>query len=224
MAPILVALLMLQAPAAEIPVGTAPVSTETAIVQREAAGVAEEIADPGPEHPAADHAAPAPGVLHLPKMTPVYISLIDPLGSKANKTGDVFAYTVARDVAIDGVVVIPAGTPGAGQVIHAKKAGGSGSSGELVLSPGELDLGGKAIRLRSLDMDAAGRDNMDIAAAVGIAAGPIGFLVRGKNFDYAAGFVGIAKTAQDLDFPAPGATGYFENTLPSTTAIEGSIQ
>lgn len=160
----------------------------------------------------------------LPKMTPVYISLTDPIGSKTNITGDHFAYTVARDVAIDGVVVIPAGTPGTGLVIHAKKAGGSGSSGELVLSPGELDLAGKPVRLRSLDMDAAGRDNMDLATAVGAAVGPFGFMVRGKNFDYDAGFVGMAKTAQDMEFPAPVMAAQSNEILQPEPANEGNIQ
>lgn len=171
------------------------------------------------EAPAQSAASAPPQVIVLPKLTPVYIQLSDPLSSKISKSGDSFAYTVAKPVVVDGAEVIPVGTPGSGQVIHAKKAGGSGSSGELVLSAGELHFGGKVIRLRSLNMDAAGRDRMGTAMAVGIVggvAGLAGMLIKGKNFEYAAGFVGEAMIADNTEFSAGAPATQTLAEIPQT--------
>jgi hypothetical protein len=203
--------------AAEPDAAVAPIS--------EALAEPDPVAEAAPAEPEAELVPAAPAVLRLPKMSPVAIRLSGAIGSNISQSGDGFAYEVARDVYVDDVVVIPAGTLGYGQVIHAKKAGGSGSAGELVLSPGELDLDGRKIRLRSLNMDAAGEDNMDVAMGVGAVAGFVGFLVKGKNYGYAPGFVGRAMTAQDLEFPAPAiAAQSASEILPTETVTEGNVQ
>src|SRR5690606_40329275 len=69
----------------------------------------------------------------LPAKTPVLLRLEQAVGSKISRTGDSFAFVLAQAVELDGVTVLPAGTPGTGEVVHAKKGGGSGSGGELVL-------------------------------------------------------------------------------------------
>lgn len=140
----------------------------------------------------------------LPKLTPVYISVDAALGSKTSATGETFPITVTEPVIVDGVEVIPVGTKGEGEVIHAKKAGGSGSGGELILTANYIELSGQRIPLRSMELGVTGKDQTDLAMATGIFAGPIGFLVRGKNIDVAEGMPAGAKLAQDTQISIAG--------------------
>ncbi|WP_394727191.1 hypothetical protein [Altererythrobacter sp. GH1-8] len=140
----------------------------------------------------------------LPKLTPVYISVDAPLGSKTSTTGETFPITVTEAVIVDGVEVIPVGTKGEGEVIHAKKAGGSGSGGELILTANYIALGEQKIPLRSMELGVTGKDQTDLALATGIFAGPIGFLVRGKNIDVPEGMLAGAKLAQDTQISLAG--------------------
>ena len=43
-----------------------------------------------------------------------------------------------------------------GEVVHAKKGGGSGAAGELVLAARYLDFEGSRVRLRSMRLDGNG--------------------------------------------------------------------
>ena len=96
-----------------------------------------------PEEPCAD-------CVTIPALTPIKIELLETLGSKVSTSGETFPFRLAGPVLIDGKVAIPAGTPGVGEVVHAKKSGGSGAAGELVLAARYLDVQGRRLRLRSL--------------------------------------------------------------------------
>lgn len=146
----------------------------------------------------------------LPAKTPVYLRFKSTVGSKLSKSGDAFAYTLSEDVLVDGIVVLAAGTAGTGKIVHAKKGGGSGSGGELVLSPGSLELGEESIRLRSLRIIGNGKDRYGLASAIGLAplVGPLGFLVKGNELEYGLDHIAEALTAEDHVFrveslPAP---------------------
>ncbi|MET0587174.1 MAG: hypothetical protein ABWZ75_01520 [Novosphingobium sp.] len=69
-----------------------------------------------------------------PALTPVSIQILAALGSKVSKSGDTFPIRLAAPVIVDGTVAIPAGAEGMGEVVHAKKGGGIGAAGELVLA------------------------------------------------------------------------------------------
>lgn len=138
----------------------------------------------------------------LPAKTPVLLRLEQAVGSKISRTGDSFAFVVAQAVELDGVTVLPAGTPGTGEVVHAKKGGGSGSGGELVLSAGYFDLGEAKLPLRSIRMTGGVEDRIGLATAIGIApiVGVLGFAVKGKEIEYQPGFIAEAMTAQAHTF------------------------
>ncbi|NVE94269.1 hypothetical protein [Altererythrobacter lutimaris] len=144
---------------------------------------------------------PQSRLVTLPKLTPVYISIDAAQGSKTSNTGDTFPITVTEPVMAEGVEVIPAGTQGLGEVIHAKKAGGSGAGGELILTANYIDFGEQRIPLRSLKLGLSGKAQTGLA----IATGPVGFLVRGKNVDVAEGTLAGAKLAEDTEILLPQA-------------------
>jgi hypothetical protein len=149
----------------------------------------------------------------IPALTPVRIVVRAHLGSKISTSGETFALELADPIVVDGKMLIPAGTTGMGEVVHAKTSGGSGASGELVLAARYLDFGGRRLRLRSLNFAVAGTDrygtvqNLNIAAAVTVPAlSLIGFFIKGKGIDIPEGMEAMAKTAEPfvLD-PLPAA-------------------
>ena len=148
----------------------------------------------------------------IPALTPVRITIKAHLGSKISTSGDTFALELADPIVVDGKVLVPAGTTGMGEVVHAKNSGGSGAGGELILAARYLEFGGRRMRLRSLNFAVAGTDaygtvqSINVAAAVAMPAlSLIGFLVKGKGIDIPEGMEAMAKTAEPfvLDPPAP---------------------
>lgn len=141
--------------------------------------------------------------LTIPALTPVEVVIDVDLGSKLSKTGELFTLHLAKPVMIDGVEAVPAGTVGEGEVIHAKKGGGSGAPGELVLAARHLTLGDRQLRLRSLKLDAVGNDKMGTVNSINVAAAAtipvasvIGFFITGGDRTIPKGTILPAKTAE----------------------------
>ena len=146
---------------------------------------------------------PAPAPV-LPALTELSIELLEPLSSDGSKSLDPFAFRLAEPVLLDGRIAIPAGTMGTGEVVHAKKAGGSGTPGELVLAARTLDVNGMPLKLRSMRFAQAGTNRMGTANAINTASaaapipgiGLIGFAVTGSNIRLEAGHIATAMTAE----------------------------
>lgn len=174
------------------------------------------IAVPAPAPP------PLPAGPVLPALTVIEIVLDADISSKTNKSGDTFPLHLAAPLVIDGRTVAPAGTQGQGEVVHAKKGGGMGAAGELVLAARWLDIGGRRLRLRSLNFADFGKDKiktvstLSAAAASAPYAAPVallGFFITGGNKVYPRGTTAQAKTAEDFPLDPPAATA-----APSTSS------
>lgn len=127
------------------------------------------------------------------------------MGSAISKTGDTFAIKLTSPISVGGQDVIPAGVTGVGDVIHAKKSGGSGSAGELVLAARYLEVGGKHLLLRSMHLATSGDSKINTVNAIGIASaaspvpfGLLGLFIRGGKVVVPAGSIAQAKTAADF--------------------------
>ncbi|HYE46315.1 MAG TPA: hypothetical protein VEA44_11150 [Caulobacter sp.] len=150
-----------------------------------------------PEVDAPASAAAAPSVT-VAKNTLVTIALAEPLGSNTSKAGDRFAITLAEPLVVDGQVVLPAGTRGVGEVVHAAPSGLGGRSGELLLAARYLEVGETRIPLKAFQFAAVGRDT---TAGSLWAMG----LVKGGQIIVPAGARGTAKIAVDFTPIAPAA-------------------
>lgn len=150
----------------------------------------------------------------VPALTPVVIEIGAELGSAISQTGEHFPITLKLPIRVDGRDVVPAGAKGQGEVVWAKRAGGSGAPGELVLAVRWLDIGGRSLKLRSLDFRSVGDSRyaevnrlLIVSAATIPVASLIGFAIKGKDTLYPAGTVAGAKTAVAFDLgavpPAP---------------------
>lgn len=127
------------------------------------------------------------------------------MSSKTAKSGESFAFTLAKPLMLGDAVAIPAGTKGVGEVVHAKGTG-IGVGGELVLAARYLDFDGRHIRLRSMKFGVVGQDRQDLTFAVGITAGFPALFIRGKQIEVPAGALAGAKLTEDCYFDVP-ATG-----------------
>jgi len=173
------------------------------------------VVEPPVSHADQSAAEPVEGRV-IPALTPVVIEVVPALGSRISKTGDLFAIRLVEPVMLDGTTVMPAGAGGMGEVVHAKKPGGSGAPGELVLAARFLEVDGRQLRLRSMNYADAGEskyktvNNLLIASSATFpAASLIGFAITGKDTNVAAGTVVSAKTAIAFAvaplLPAPAA-------------------
>jgi hypothetical protein len=137
----------------------------------------------------------------LPALTPIDLIIEQTVSSNEQVNGDRFPLRVAEDVVVDGVVVIPAGARGEGEVVHAARSRAGGKAGELILTARYVKVGDREIRLRSF---AGGSGKDRTKASVGIAAtlGFPAFLVRGGEYAIQEGTLANAKTAEAVELPA----------------------
>lgn len=162
------------------------------------------IADPAPaaatgQTPAADN------IITLAAMMPVKLTIMEGLNSKTSKIGQFFTIRLADPIKFDNRIIVPAGTLGKGEVIHAAKARAAGKAGELIIAARYLEFQGIQIPLRTLKYGeaATGKSNADEAAALGIAvASPLVLFVTGGQVDIPAGMPATAKLAADVRIEA----------------------
>jgi hypothetical protein len=138
----------------------------------------------------------------VPALTPVPIRIEEEIASNRHKPGHRFRIVVAEAVKVGDAVVIPAGSVGEGEVIHAAKSGAGGKAGELILAARHVRVGDVEVRLRSFALGAVGKDRSEGALATSFVAGPFAMFVKGGAIVVPAETIGMAKTALEFHLPA----------------------
>lgn len=136
------------------------------------------------------------------KGTPVEIAIDTDLDSKANKPGDWFPIRLIDDLTdADGAVLIPAGTKGQGQIVHAAKARGGGKAGELIANARYLTCGNAKIPLGYLKLSMSGVSRAGtatrVSAVAGLTGGVAAFIITGGQVHVPAGTQAQAKVTAD---------------------------
>jgi hypothetical protein len=145
--------------------------------------------------------SPAPSAT-LPALTPVLIQFDEQVSSDKNKNGDRFRFHVAADVRIGDLVVIPMGTPGVGEVIHAAKSGIAGKAGELIVAARYVTVGTKNIRLRSFTAG-TGQNLANVANWTSVLAGAVpSLLIQGGKMTMPHHMLATVRTAETVTLPA----------------------
>ncbi|MFT4028045.1 MAG: hypothetical protein QM676_14800 [Novosphingobium sp.] len=167
----------------------------------------------------------------IPAHTSIELSIEQDVGSKLSKSGQTFPIRLAKPIVIDGKEMVAVGAGGQGEVVHAKKGGGSGAPGELILAARYLEVGNRRLPLRSLRLSGIGKDN--IAAvdglAVASAASPvpvalIGFMITGGEKTVAKGSLATAKTAAEFSLDGASAAETLPNPAPSPDQTGGKVE
>jgi hypothetical protein len=151
---------------------------------------------PDPALPAAT--PPAPICCALPDGTLVELAIGEPLTSKTAQRGQRFKLLLAEPLRLGDTVVLPAGTEGVGEIIHADRARAAGKPGELLLAARFLQGPDGEIKLRGMKLGGSGKDHGTAAMAVATALGPVGFFVRGGQIEIETGTRAHAKLAGPL--------------------------
>lgn len=161
------------------------------------------------------------GFVRIPANTPVNFEIVEALSSKTSKIDQTFAIRLLDPVTVDGKVVLPAGTAGEGQVVHAAKATGLGKAGELILAARYMQCGDTKIGLRGLKLGGTGEDKtgtlMAATIAVGVIATPLMFMKGGETIIPARAFA-HARLSKPVDIqmsPTPQCAGSGPMTVPS---------
>ena len=167
--------------------------------------------------------APAAERVKVPAMTPVFVRIDEELSSKKSKPGQRFAILIAEDVHIDGRVVIPAGSAGEGEVVHAARSSLGGKPGELILAARFVKVGDVDVPLRSMLLGGAGKDRANESLAASFVYG-VGFFVVGGAVIVPRDTLASAKTAVEIELPvqlaAPGAPAVPADATPAVPVDE----
>lgn len=172
--------------------------------------------------PQTSEAAAAVGAVRVPAMTPVEFEFARALSSKTSKIDEMFPLRLAVPIVINGVIAVPAGASGEGQIVHAAKAGGAGKAGELIVTVRYLEHRGVRIPLRRFRMGGLGigADRREGALGVSMVIPFSGFLMRGGEKTIDAGALANAVVATDVEIPPLPETPPAAQS-PSTEASTG---
>jgi len=143
------------------------------------------------------------GTLSLAAGMPITLVVSKEVNSSIDKEGDPIPLTVLNDVKVGDTVVIPRGTPGAGEVTWRTGKGAFGKSGKLEFSMRYIDLHGRRIPV-SGDYRQEGEGNT-VATGVGIiAVGVFAGFITGKRARIPMGRELMAQIAQPVQFSSDG--------------------
>lgn len=150
--------------------------------------------------------------------TSVLFTLDSSVGSKTSLPGDFFRLKVAEALKVNDQILIPAGTPATGEVIHAQKAGSFGKAGELIVTIRYIELNGQKIKMRSFK-PLVGKDKTRAVFAATLAIGVFSGFIRGGEIEIPADTFVQALIAADSIVAAPLAPALHNNEQPITSEM-----
>ena len=104
----------------------------------------------------------------LPEGVPIPVRLQSRLSSTTSQTGDSFAALIDEAIEIDGIVLIPTGTPVTGRILEAKAAGHSLEPGYLRIVLVSMNVGGRSISIETSSIFAKGGAHENRLAETGV--------------------------------------------------------
>lgn len=128
----------------------------------------------------------------------IELEIADLLRSDRQHNGDRFALRLVTPLIADGVEVVPAGTTGIGEIVHASPSRAGGRPGEILLAARHLDFNGQPLPLRGLKLGGHGKDQAEKAIAMSFVVGAFALFVKGGEIEIPPGTRVQAKLAQDI--------------------------
>ncbi|WP_416908101.1 MAG: hypothetical protein ACMVO5_00325 [Polymorphobacter sp.] len=163
----------------------------------------------------------------LPANTEVVLSVNDDVTTKGGKIeeGSTFALTVASDVRLQNMVVIPRGSKAIGEIVWKTGKGAFGKSGKMEVELRFIEVGGQRIEIEGKYRQ-EGEGNTVATVGTVVVAGVFGALVTGKSAKIPRGRELIARTKYDIPVALPQpmtayVPGREASTLEQTSAPVG---
>jgi hypothetical protein len=126
-------------------------------------------------------------VLRVGTEVPLTLSEMLTTKDKAVKVGQRFRMETSEAVMVQGVTVIPAGSPAVGEVTDAKYAGGWGKSGKLNARILYVTVNGRQIRLSGAFDEKGKSKGVGAAAVSAVVFLPAGFFMKGSRAELPIG-------------------------------------
>jgi hypothetical protein len=159
-----------------------------------------------PAAPQAVILAPAgPSVLHAGVEVP--LRLEEPLNSndRSLREGQQFRMSVANNVMLGNVVVIPAGSPATGEIVEIRRKGMWGKSGHIIARAINARVGDRLIRLTGNFDEKGTAGGVGAVAVSALVFAPAGFFMTGTSAKIQVGAGVRAFLDEDLTIAAPQA-------------------
>ncbi|MDQ3074620.1 MAG: hypothetical protein M3Q88_03270 [Pseudomonadota bacterium] len=115
--------------------------------------------------------------------TRVQLRLLEELttGGKQLRVGQIFRMETAAPLLVNGVTVVPAGTPAVGEITEARNKGMWGKSGRLAARMVSMTVNGRQIRLSGTFDDKGSSGGVGAVAVSALVFLPAGFFMTGKS-------------------------------------------
>lgn len=187
-------------------VASVAVSTLSPAMAQEAAAPVPSPGTAPAEAPAATSAAPmvisaTPGNV-LPAGTNVRLRQLSALSSQTSRVGDRFDLEVAEDVMLGGIVIIPRGSPGSGEVTRVRHKGMWGRSGRLETRVLSVRANGSLIPIRGTIAERGETGTAGVVASI-LVVPVAGFFVTGTSAVLPVGTGYAGATESDLPIVLP---------------------
>lgn len=177
--------------ALESPQATAPAAPPAAATPA--------VAAPAVAPPAAPAVAAPASAGVLPANTDMMLRMDQELTSKSAKMGDRFNLSVVSDVLSNGVVVIPAGTRGVGEVTYHTNKGSFGKSGKMEIELKYLELAGRRVPITGKYRQ-EGEGGTTATVATAVLVGVFSAFVTGKSAIIPQGRELLAQTDEAINY------------------------
>lgn len=158
--------------------------------------------------PAAVIAAPATNNAVLRSGTEVPVRLLEELTTKGKnlRVGNRFRLETSEPVVVNGVIVVPAGTPAVGEITDVRNKGMWGKSGKVNGRILYMTVNGRQIRLSGQFDDKGKAGGVGAAAVSAVVFLPAGFFMTGTSAKVPAGTVIKAFLDEDVPLSMPATT------------------
>ena len=132
---------------------------------------------------------PTPVTTVLRTGTPVVLRFLEGISTKEKvaKINDRVRMEVAEAVVLNGVTVIPSGSPAVGELTDVRYKGMWGKSGRIVGRALTVNANGRTIRLSGTFDSKGGSGTVGAVAVSAIVFAPAGFFMTGKSAEMPAG-------------------------------------
>ena len=160
-----------------------------------------QTAQPAPAATAAPIVAPATtnAILRVGTQVPLRLSQTLTTGGKKLRVGDRFNLETSEPILVQGVTVIPVGSPAVGEITDARNKGMWGKSGHLAGRILYVTVNGRQIRLSGAFDDKGVAGGVGAALVSGLIFLPAGFFMTGTSAIVPAG--SVIKSFTDEDVP-----------------------
>jgi hypothetical protein len=134
--------------------------------------------------------------------TPIVLRVMETITTKDKvaKINDRVRLEVAESVSVNGVTIIPSGSPATGELIDVKYKGMWGKSGRLVGRVLTVNANGRTIRLSGTFDTKGGSGTVGAVAVSAIVFAPAGFFMTGKSAELPAGTTVRGFVDEDISF------------------------